>query len=794
MTLDGIDKPTNKRPNYFAGQYLLEDDFQLEQQYHIDRQRRHNRLLHVSGIAEGLIVTKVSDLTVKITKGTAIDNQGRQIVQLEDIEALNLFKIAGDGIKQGEQIKDGDYILSVGYSCELSKEDKQGEDDIRSTRLVESPQFKLSSPTELKDFIPLAKITINNNVVASDKIDNRVRVYSGLRLPTIDGEISLSYKNDGSKSLAELKGSLNITGTLFVTGNVGIGTTNPASKLTVVGTATISDENHNHFATKNGFMASGSLTVGSTEKNYGGETKPWKEGTEYNAAGLLLEAKANTEIAVHDAATRLASLMYYEGDATNRITIGRDMGWGAIKTVSINGNVGIGTATSGAKLQIVDSFQNANGGTLILGSIDASNLRLGYDKEYTWIQSHLSKPLAINPLGNNVGIGTTNPIEKLEISGGNLKVSGNIFASNATLTGNTKSEPIHPLRINPNGPGGIEIGNPNVFSTEKYTRLLLIISAEKGGYGEIQASQGSASANLILQKGGPEGGNVGIGTTQPGDKLSIQGGALSFHNPSNPVPYVGLDYNSTTDALRIRGNIGATVLNTDYVTIDRKTGNVGIGTTDLGPYRLKVQGDQCISGNQVVVGNSLVEGAVQGTAGDSQGAVLQEMFGPIKIAFDYVGGNRGVTIYTNTGQGGQWQLTKTFVINHPQNQSKYLIHGTLEGPEAAVYYRGTGQLVNGKTEITLPDYFEALTRQEGRTIILTNLNGFDRLMIQKIERDKIRNGKFIVVSDNPDSCQEFDWEVKAVRQDVLPLVVEPDKKDLEVKGYGPYTYAIPKTQ
>ena len=31
--------------------------------------------------------------------------------------------------------------------------------------------------------------------------------------------------------------------------------------------------------------------------------------------------------------------MYYEGDNTNKITIGRNMGWTAISSVTINGNI-----------------------------------------------------------------------------------------------------------------------------------------------------------------------------------------------------------------------------------------------------------------------------------------------------------------------------------------------------------------------------------------------------------------------------------------------------------------------
>jgi len=80
-------------------------------------------------------------------------------------------------------------------------------------------------------------------------------------------------------------------------------------------------------------------------------------------------------------------------------------------------NVGIGTDDPQAKLQIIYKNQDANGKTLVLGPTSSSNLRLGYHSNYSWIQSHGSKPLAINPIGNNVGIGTTNPQAKLDVAG-----------------------------------------------------------------------------------------------------------------------------------------------------------------------------------------------------------------------------------------------------------------------------------------------------------------------------------------------------------------------------------------
>jgi hypothetical protein len=117
-------------------------------------------------------------------------------------------------------------------------------------------------------------------------------------------------------------------------GLVGIGTAMPFAKLQVTGNVSITSAEGQNFACKNYHMAPGSLTIGGIDRNYGGGTK-WNNG---NAAGLLLETIDNTEIAIHDSEIRLASFMYYES-ANNRFTIGRDMGWGAISTVNVEGGL-----------------------------------------------------------------------------------------------------------------------------------------------------------------------------------------------------------------------------------------------------------------------------------------------------------------------------------------------------------------------------------------------------------------------------------------------------------------------
>lgn len=198
-----------KRPNYFAGQYLLEDDFKSEQNYHINSQRRSHRLLNVSGIAEGLNVTTSQDLTVKISAGTAFDSQGRQII-LQEEKDVDLVQEANNK----NPIQDGDYTLSIRYSEELT--DKQGDDDFTSTRVQEKPVFVLSSPSSPPDdTIALAKLTIKEKKVT--EIAQDVRWYSGINIPTEDGKGVTLRGKVGTNNQAILDGSLSITGGLTIT-------------------------------------------------------------------------------------------------------------------------------------------------------------------------------------------------------------------------------------------------------------------------------------------------------------------------------------------------------------------------------------------------------------------------------------------------------------------------------------------------------------------------------------------------------------------------------------------------
>ena len=295
-----------------------------------------------------------------------------------------------------------------------------------------------------------------------------------------------------------------------------------------------------------------------------------------------------------------------------------------------------------------------------------------------------ASPLTIQPETGRVGIGTSNPRGTLDISAGELWLTGGTYSI---------------IRLSTSGLETYGAG---------------IIYDRPSGRMDIYNGTGSET-RVVIQPSG----NVGIGTTNPGARLDVVGG------------YVMVRGTTTDHRAYLQGTTGS-----------------------IGGY----------SGGLVYMGN-LDGGALCLGNSDSWCTIFAD------------GGNVGIGTVTPSSilhvAGTLTATQKNFAIAHPLDpEKKLLVHSSLEGPEVGVYYRGEAQLANGEASVTLPPYFEALTRKEQRTVQLTTLDGWSPLYVV----GGVQGGRFIVrtaAGGNP--AQRFYWEVKAVRADVAPLALEAEK-------------------
>ena len=71
-----------QRTNFFPGRLLTAEDLLAEQEYHREKQRRHNLHCHGGGVVDGLNVSiekAASESSVVIGPGVAIDAEGNEI-------------------------------------------------------------------------------------------------------------------------------------------------------------------------------------------------------------------------------------------------------------------------------------------------------------------------------------------------------------------------------------------------------------------------------------------------------------------------------------------------------------------------------------------------------------------------------------------------------------------------------------------------------------------------------------------------------------------------------------------
>jgi len=162
---------------------------------------------------------------------------------------------------------------------------------------------------------------------------------------------------------------------------------------------------------------------------------------------------------------------------------------------------------------------------------------------------------------------------------------------------------------------------------------------------------------------------------------------------------------------------------------------------------------------------------------------------------------------------------KAFVIPHPTDPERLLVHGCTESPVAGIEYWGEAVIADHQATVVLPAYFEALAEPGGRQVQLTTiLAGEPRRVTQPtpppppdvawvapppVVRElppavypaaasRIADGKFTVHCEGPDGTVVA-WLVKAARK-VTPFEVEPLRSAVKVDGFGPYLTTTPREQ
>ncbi|MBF0280311.1 MAG: tail fiber domain-containing protein [SAR324 cluster bacterium] len=339
----------------------------------------------------------------------------------------------------------------------------------------------------------------------------------------------------------------------FSTGKLGFGTSNPLSTLHIHE----SDTNTNTVVRP--LSIAHTLTSGTAASGIGVGMSFFSEN----------DGGAQTEIARIDAALVDASSGSEQGrldfytSSTNSFTT---------PTLSIGStSVGIGTTGNQLRLHIKGDSNEpstsgnvANGG-ILLQSNGTFGLAIGtYDsgsEQYGWLQSQYvdnansTEPLALNPLGGNVGIGTTTSSTKLHLYENN-------------------SSTIPQIRIEQDGSGDAAISFDIIADAGGRTWTM---GGDRSNFDfTISGSTTLGSTPYLVIDDNT--GNVGIGTTIPTATLSVSGSLSisSTSNSSGSIPFqivdtgpnalvivlgngnVGIGTSSPDDALDVVGDIDAT--------------------------------------------------------------------------------------------------------------------------------------------------------------------------------------------------------------------------------------------
>jgi len=145
---------------------------------------------------------------------------------------------------------------------------------------------------------------------------------------------------------------------------------------------------------------------------------------------------------------------------------------------------------------------------------------------------------------------------------------------------------------------------------------------------------------------------------------------------------------------------------------------------------------------------------------DITGAGLINIAGSITTASLVAAGGE----VTSNGGAHILSVKKNFDIPHPTKEGWRLRHTCIEGPENAVFFRGT---MRDTQYINLPDYWKELVNPESITVQLTQIGTSQDLIVEKIEY-----GRRIKVKSGNASTIHCHYLVQGTRKDGEDLIAE----------------------
>lgn len=287
------------------------------------------------------------------------------------------------------------------------------------------------------------------------------------------------------------------------------------------------------------------------------------------------------------------------------------------------------------------------------------------------------------------------------------------------------------------------------------------------GFSSITRGQLRIASNegLLVQGSAKiEGWLIVTGTERVTGTLSVEGHLVVGGDMDFTGPMVVKGTAKFTGPLSIDGPTkikGDTDITGD-VTTSGKFSNSGTfenkGPSNfIGP--MKIVGTAEITGKtslkndlEIATGGRLVAGAVTlgATGVISSTDVLR------------ISGTGGIDLLSTTTVGGQLRArggldttgAKNFLMPHPTKHGVLLRHGATESPVSGVEYWGSGVVgTDGRTVVTLPDYFPALVKP-GSAVVFVTGRGFSP------DWTDITKRTFTVTGE---AGKSFTWLVKAER-------------------------------